>query len=279
MGRPVRTLPPAHCKEGPHFLQSPRGVGSQEMLDNQGVTQQSGEAESWGLGRPGSVSGPVAGSSEAAGISCQANEGAGSVQPSLAGNVSSNWDPALPPLEGGSALRAGPSTSETSCPASGPWEGTHPRAPSHMSPASPTTSSLPFPHFEMPSIVHPEHLDLARCGQLVRGRHPTRDETSCPGAVTLLEYSGLQAAPSVPPTCQSASAQVAASLRLSTISCRWRIATEEEHSWCSQLELAAWGTCKGWRKDPQELMGLPCFRELSPEGGTIPHLSEPRTNT
>ena len=64
---------------------------------------KSGEAVSWGLGPPGSVSGPVAGSSEAAGISCQANEGAGSVQPSLAGNVASNWDPALPPLEGGSA--------------------------------------------------------------------------------------------------------------------------------------------------------------------------------
>lgn len=35
-------------------------------------------------------------------------------------------------------------------------------------------SSLPFPYFEMPSIVHPGHLDLARCGQLVRGPSPHR---------------------------------------------------------------------------------------------------------
>ena len=64
---------------------------------------KSGEVESRGLGPPRSVSGPVVGPSEAAGISCQANEGAGSVQPSLAGNLGSKWDPALPPLEGGSA--------------------------------------------------------------------------------------------------------------------------------------------------------------------------------
>ena len=31
---------PAHRKEGPCFLQSPGGVGSQEMLDQRGVTHQ-----------------------------------------------------------------------------------------------------------------------------------------------------------------------------------------------------------------------------------------------
>lgn len=48
----------------------------------------------------------------------------------------------------------------------------------------------------------------------------------------------------------------------------------EEHGWCSQLDFAAWGTCcRGWGQGPLGLMGLPCFRELSPEGGAIPHLS------
>lgn len=97
MGRPVRTLPP-------HTTKRALGVSALRKRWTGGVSpDKSGEAETRGLGPPGSVSGPVAGPSEAAGISCQANEGAGSVQPSLAGNLGSNWDPALPPLEGGSA--------------------------------------------------------------------------------------------------------------------------------------------------------------------------------
>lgn len=78
---------PAHCKEGPRFLQSPRGVGSQEMLDQQCHPTKVGRQRAGGSFPPGGRVWACGGISEAAGISCQANEGAGSVQPSLAGRL------------------------------------------------------------------------------------------------------------------------------------------------------------------------------------------------
>ena len=43
---------PAHRKEGPRFLQSPGGVGSQEMLDRRGVTHQEQGGRELGAGTP-----------------------------------------------------------------------------------------------------------------------------------------------------------------------------------------------------------------------------------
>ena len=144
MGRPVRTLSLRTARRARVSCRALGVLALRKCWTREVSPTKSREAESSGLEPPRSVSGPVAGSSEAAGISCQANEGAGSVQPSLAGNVSSNWDPALPPLEGGSAWEQGPPPQKLPAPPPDPWEGTRPGRPAACPPTSPTTP-LPSP--------------------------------------------------------------------------------------------------------------------------------------